>query len=203
MKKLLLLVLTVALLATTTFSASAQTKVASVDMKKLFDGFWKTKQSQAALEIRKADLRKEVKDMSEDFAKGQVEYKQLLDQAADQALSADERDKRKQTAADKANELNKLKGALDQFQRQAETQLADQSQRMSSNLIVEIRKAIADKAKTGGYAMVMNSAAIEVLVFNDGSTDITDSVLTQLNAGAPIDVVKPALMPLNLSTNLP
>ena len=199
MKKLQL---TIALLAVTAFTSAAQTKVATVDMGKLFNNYWKTKQAQSSLEGRLTELRKEVKDMAENLDKAQTEYKHLLDQANDPAISSDERDKRKQAAADKLKELGNSKNALDQFQRQADAQLADQKQRMTANLINEIRAAVADKAKAGGYNTVLNAATTEVLVYTDNSTDITASVLSQLNAGAPIDVVKPAL-PLNISTNLP
>ena len=202
MKKLQLTILTFALLAVTAFTSAAQTKVATVDMGKLFNNYWKTKQAQSSLEGRLTELRKEVKDMAENLDKAQTEYIPLLDQANDPAISSDERDKRKQAAADKLKELGNSKNALDQFQRQADAQLADQKQRMTANLINEIRAAVADKAKAGGYNTVLNAATTEVLVYTDNSTDITASVLSQLNAGAPIDVVKPAL-PLNISTNLP
>ena len=82
--------------------------------------------------------------------------------------------------------------------------MGDQSTRMSSNLVTEIQKAVADKAKAGGYTMVLNSATVEVVVYSEASMDISDSVLTQLNVGAPIDVSQPAGgVPLNISTNLP
>ena len=204
MKKLYLTILPATLLAATAFSATAQTKVASVDMKKLFDGYWKTKQAQSALESRKLELRKEIKDMTEGLEKTQTEYKQLLDQANDQSISDAERDKRKQAAGDKAKELNTAKVALEQFQRQAEAQLADQSQRMSGNLVTEIQKAVADKAKAGGYTLVLNSATSEVVVYSDPQTDITDAVLAQLKLSEPIDFSKPSGgVPLNLRTNLP
>ena len=204
MKKINLILLAFVLLAATGVSASAQTKIATVDMKKLFAGYWKKKSAEAALETRKVELRKEIKDMVDGFEKAQVDYKKLLEQASDPAISTDERDKRKQAANDKAKEMNNTKVALEQFQRQAETQLADQSQRMSANIVIEIQKAVADKAKAGGYTIVLNSSTVEVMVFSDGSTDISDSVLSQLNAGAPIDVAKPAGgIPLNIRTNLP
>jgi Skp family chaperone for outer membrane proteins len=136
--------------------------------------------------------------------KAQTDYKLLLDQSNDQAISADEREKRKQSATSKAKEINNSKVALEQFQRQAEAQLADQSQRMSGNLVTEIQKAVADKAKAGGYTLVLNSATTEVVVYSDSAADITDAVLSQLNAGAPIDLTKPAGgVPFNISTNLP
>jgi Skp family chaperone for outer membrane proteins len=148
-------------------------------------------------------LRKEIKDMADGLDKAQADYRNLLDQASDPAISADERDRRKQATADKAKEINNSKSAIDQFQRQAEAQLADQSQRMSADIVGEIQKAVAAKARAGGYSLVMNGASTEVVVFAGADTDITASVLAQLNAGAPIDVTAPVTgVPLNISTNL-
>jgi outer membrane protein len=204
MKKLQLILLTAVLLTATAFSASAQTKIASVDMKKLFNGYYKTKLAQDAIESRKTELRKEIKDMADGLDKAQTDYKQLLDQENDPAISDNERAKRKDAATAKAKEIQSSKVALEQFQRQAEAQLGDQSQRMSANIVAEIQKAVADKAKTGGYTLVINSTANEVIVYSDPATDITAPVLAQLNAGAPIDLTKPATaQPLTISTNMP
>jgi hypothetical protein len=81
---------------------------------------------------------------------------------------------------------------------------------MSGGLVTDIQKAVADQAKVGGYTLVFNSATGETVVFSDTNADITDPVLKQLNAGAPIDVTpKPASnksagsLPLTISTNLP
>ena len=203
MKNLRRTIFTVALLVATAVSASAETKVATVDMKKLFTGYYKTKLSQASLESRKSDLRKEIKDMADGLEKTKADYKQLLDKASDPAVSADEREKNRLASADKAKEINNSTGAIEQFQRQAEAQLADQSQRMSTMIVGEIQKAVADKAKAGGYSVVLNAASVEVVVFAGGDTDITAPVLAQLNAGAPIDLPAPAAgVPLNISTNL-
>jgi outer membrane protein len=196
--------LTVVLLAATAFSAGAQTKIASVDMKKLFNGYWKTKQANTALENRKVELRREMKDMTDSLEKAQSDYKQLLDQANDPAISSEERDKRSLAAADKAKDINQGKSALDQFQRSAEAQLTEQGQRMSSNLATDIQQHVAQKAKAAGYSIVINSANAESFVYVSPDDDITDAVLALLNAGAPIDVNKTAATPaFNISTNLP
>ena len=202
MKNLRFTILTVVLLVATIVSASAQTKVATVDMKKLFNGYYKTKLSQTSLENRKSELRKEIKDMADGLDQKQAEYKQLLDKANDQTLSTDEREKNRLASTDKAKDINDFRAAIEQFQRQAEAQLGDQSQRMSVSLVGEIQKAVADKAKAGGYSMVLNAASVEVVVFANTDNDITAPVLAQLNAGAPIDVTAPTGVPLNISTNL-
>lgn len=205
MKILRLTWLTVVLVAATALSASAQTKIATVDMKKLFTNYWKYKQANAALETRKTELSKEMKDMADNLEKAQTDYKQMLSQASDQAISSDERDKRKQAAAAKASEISNSQTTLEQFRRQAEAQLADESQRMSSNLKTDIEKAVADKAKAGGYTVVLNAGDVDLLavIYADPQTDISDSVLAQLNAGAPIDLTKPAGSAFNISTNPP
>jgi Skp family chaperone for outer membrane proteins len=203
MKILRVITLTAVLVSAMAFSAEAQSKLATVDMKKVFNDYWKTKKAMAALDNRKAELRKEMKDMADGLEKKQTDYKQLLDQANDQAISADERDKRKQSAADTLKEINNTKTTLEQFQRQAEAQLADESQRMSGNLVVDIQKAVADKAKAGAYTLVLNSASSESVVYASQETDITEAVLSQLNAGAHIDLAKPAdTTPFATSTNL-
>ena len=206
MKNLHLTILTAALLAAMSFSAAAQSKLASVDMKKVFSNYWKTKQADAALENRFNELRKELKDMGDSLEKAQTDYKALLDQANDTAISPDERDKRKLAATAKAKEISTSKTTLDQFQRQAEAQLADEKQRMNGNLVTDIKNAVADKAKAGGYTVVLNSNNSDVLtvLYCDPKIDITDAVLAQLNAGAPIDLTRPVgSAASNVSTNLP
>ena len=67
---------------------------------------------------------------------------------------------------------------------------------MTANLLSEIQKAVGDKAKAGSYTLVVNSAITDAVVYSSGD-DLTDTVLKQLNAGAPIDVGQPsAVVPI-------
>jgi outer membrane protein len=198
----LMIVIAVSLLVIGSASVQAQSKIASVDMKKLFNNYYKTKLAEDLLDKDKADARKNLKDQADSIEKATADYKALLDQANDQAISSDARDKLKQSAADKAQEIESNKAEFEKFQRQVEATVADKSQRMSENLIGEIQKAVSDKAKLGGYTVVVNSANPEAVVYVSAETDITASVLSQLNAGAPIDVSAPASSSLfNASTN--
>lgn len=199
MKKFRFIIVALVLL-TVAMPAFAQSKIATVDMKKVLKNYYKTKMAENALEKKRDDLRKEIKDMADGLDKAKADYKSLLDAANDPAISSDERDRRKQTAADKARDINNSQASLEQFQRQAEAQLQDQSQRMSANLITEIQAHVATLAKTGGYSIVMNSASPEAVVYANDSADITDAVLKDLNAGAPIDVTQPGGL---MGTNSP
>jgi outer membrane protein len=188
---------TILLLAFSSIPALAQSKIATVDLRKLFDGYWKTKQAQADIQGHAAQLDKDDKGMKDDLQKASKEYEDLLEQANDQAISADERDKRKQAAADKLKQIQDSKTALEQYERQAQATLSDQRQRMRTDILKEIDAAITAKAKAGGFTLVIDTAAETInqtptVIYSSGENDLTADVLAQLNVGAPIDLTKPA-----------
>jgi outer membrane protein len=206
MKFLRTTILTLSLLAFLTPSAPAQTKIGTVDLRKVFDGYWKTKQAQAALNTRKGELDQDDKTMRENLKKGSDEYQKLLEQANDQAISTEERDRRKQTSDAKYKQLLESKNALETFERQAQITLSDQGQRMRENILTEIKAAVAAQARSGGYTMVMDAAAetanaTTAVVYTSGENDLTAAVLKQLNAGAPITTTPTASTPAGLFNN--
>ena len=182
-------------------AALADTKIATVDLRKLFDNYWKTKTAQAAIQERAAQLDKDDKGMKEDLKKGSDDYQKLLLQVNDQGISSEERERRKQAADEKLKQLQGSKTAIEQFERQAQTTLGEQRQRMRENILGEIKIAVNAKAKSEGYTLVLDSASETVngtltVVYTNGENDMTDAILSQLNAGARIDVTNPATPPV-------
>ncbi|MDE3067901.1 MAG: OmpH family outer membrane protein [Verrucomicrobiota bacterium] len=197
MKLLWRTILPALLLATVPInSALAQTKlkVATVDLRKLFDNYWKTKTTQAALDDRKAELDKEDRGFWERLDEDEKEYEKLLTAANDQALSSEERTKRREAADDKLQEIQDSEQTIVEFERQARATLADQVQRIRSDILKEIHAAVDAKARASGYSMVIDSAAetlnetLVVLYTSTNNDDLTAAVLAQLNAGAPINL---------------
>jgi outer membrane protein len=193
-------------------SALAQTKIGTVDLRKLFDNYWKTKQAQAAIQRSAAQLDKDDKSMKDDLKKGGDDYQKLLAQANDQAVSADERSKRKLAADAKLKLLTDSKNTIDQFERQAQATLTDQRTRMRASVLTDIQAAVSAKAKAAGYTIVLDTAAETVngttaVIYSSGAEDMTDAVLSQLNIGAPIDISSPGSTmmsaPSLMSTNRP
>jgi len=178
-------------------SAQAQTRIATIDGKKIAGGYWKTKEAMAALKDRREDLLKELKGLSEDVKKGEEEYKKLMDDANDQAVSPEERDKRKKAAETKLKAISELKDRAREFDRNASANLNEQAQRMAERIDEKIRAAVAAQAKlTPGYALVFDIAARgaenkTVVAYASEENDLTAAVLKQLNADAPPDTAKP------------
>jgi outer membrane protein len=179
-------------------SALAQTKIATVDLHKLFDNYWKTKQAKADIEARKAQLEKDDKAYLDDYKKATDDYQQLLGQLNDQAISDDERARRKQSAADALKQLQDRKASIDQYERTAQSTLSELLQRMRDKVLVDIKAHINTTAKAGGFSLVIDSSAqgvtsTDILLYHSSDNDLTDEVLKQLNAGAPIDNTAPAV----------
>jgi len=173
----------------------AQNRIATVDLRKVFDGYWKKKQAEAALKDRQTDMEKEDRNMVDDYKKVKEEYQTLLTSANDQAVSSEEREKRKTSAEEKLRRLKEMEDNIAQYERQARTTIGEQSQRMRSNILTEIRNVVNSKAKAAGYLLVIDTAAeslnsTPVFLYTSNENDITDSVLQQLNSTAPADALK-------------
>lgn len=196
MKPLSLLCLAALLLALVVGGRSADRPpaaagtIAVVDLKKVFDGYWKTKQADLNLKERAGELDKKRKDMITDHQKAETEYKKLIESATDSAVSVEEREKRKKSAEIKLRELQEIEQSIGQFDRSARTQLGEQQRNMRDKIVVEIREVVNKKARTAGYAAVMDSAAesavgTPIVLFNASLPDLTEEIIAQLNATAP------------------
>src|SRR5436189_3032916 len=78
-----------------------QSKIALVDLRKVFDDYYKTKAADATLKDRAGDLDKERKALVDQGQKLTDDYKKALDGANDQAVASEEREKRKKSAESK------------------------------------------------------------------------------------------------------
>lgn len=177
-------------------SAAGQGKVAIVDLRKVFDDYYKTKAADAQLKDQAADLAKESKAYMEQYQKASDDYKKLLDEANNQAVSFDEREKRKKSAEGKLVEIKELETTIRQFENSARTTLEEKKRQMREKILVAIRDIINAKAKAAGYSLVIDTAAesvnqTPVVIYNNGDNDITAAVLEQLNASAPLKPEEP------------
>ena len=68
---------------------------------------------------------------------------------------------------------------------------------MRDKIIDEIRTTVEGKARSAGYALVLDTAAesangTPIILFSNNENDMTKDVLAQLNAGAPAETPRPA-----------
>ena len=184
-----------ALAATLAVAAQAQTKVAVVDMQKVFDGYWRTKQADGHLKERASDLEKARAGMVDDYKKANEEFKKVLDSISDPSASNDEKEKRKQEAEKRRAEIAGIEQNVRTFDENSRKTILEQQKRMRDSVLRDIRGVVEEKAKAAGYQAVLDTAALSlnqtpIVVYTSlvgSADDLSDSVLKALNANAPAE----------------
>lgn len=195
MKTFLILLLASAVMAVSALPARAEQKIALIDLKKVFDEYYKTKIADAQIKDEAGDLDKQRKSITDDYQKAAEEYKKALEDANNQAISAEEREKRKKAAEGTLIRANDIEQSLKQFDRTARGTLEEKQRLAREKILKDIQNVVNGKARAGGYNLVLDMAAegvsrTSVVFYTDGKDDITTAVLAQLNANAPTDLPK-------------
>lgn len=177
--------------ALTSNSAFGQGKIATIDLNRVFTNYWRTKEADSFLQDRRTEMAKSEKELVDAIQKAQDEYKKLDADARDQAVGAEEREKRKKATVDKLKEIDDLRNEFDNFERRARADLNERGTRLRDNLLVEIRAVINSHAKAAGFLIVLDSGAKlpdpTPIVLYSTAEDLTEPVLAQLNASKPIE----------------
>ncbi|MSR43430.1 MAG: OmpH family outer membrane protein [Pedosphaera sp.] len=192
------LILAAFALALPTISAAAELKLATVDMRKAFEGYWKTKRTEADLKEKATGFEQKFKTMAEDRQKAIETHQKMVGNASDPALSPEEREKRKKLIEVKVIEIREIEQALQQFDRSSRETLNTQRRNVTEKLTAEIRDVISAKSKAAGYTMAFDSSGMSgpfapIVIYHSGQNDLTEEVLKQLNASAPPET--PAVPP--------
>ena len=183
--------------------AQEPVKIATIDLLKAFDSYWKTKLSNDQLKERGADFDKARVGMIEDLDLLREEYNRLNVSAQDPANSDEKRAADLKKTQEKISEFKRLEQQVIDFNMNAQKTLADQTRRLRKGRLEEIQEVISTKAKELGYDLVIDSSQDVLLprtptvLFTNGKNDITAVVIDILNKGAagkykPAAPAKPA-----------
>src|SRR5436190_8053852 len=138
-------------------SAPAQVRIATVDLNKAFNSYWKKREAESVLKDEQGKMEKKLKGLQDEYKGINEAYQKLLDSASDAAISTEERDKRKGQADDK---LKQLKQKQDEFMSEkssAEVSIQERRKSTITRILSEIRSVVAARAKTGNYTLVLDS----------------------------------------------
>jgi len=167
--------------------AQAQGKIATINLQKVFDNYWKTKQISENLQSQGKEYQAQREKLITQYKELNDAYRQLRESAADQAVSTAERERRGKEADAKLAEVRSLEKDIGDYDATTRTQINETQTRMKKNIVRDIRDKISQLAKEEGYALVLDTAAearteTPIVLFTDGSFDLTEKVLARLNA---------------------
>jgi outer membrane protein len=193
-KSFRMVALLVSVLVLGSVAAEAQNRIATVELTQIFEKYWKTKRARLALADLKADLKKDLDTMNEAHKKLVGQYQKMVADANDQAVSSEEREKRRKLLEAKVKELKESEDTLKQFVSRGDAELDQKMRRMMDDVLKDIREAVAAKGKAGGYSFVVDASAealskAPVFLYYSGESDLTAMVIAQLEATAPLEPV--------------
>jgi Skp family chaperone for outer membrane proteins len=171
-------------------SAQADVKVGTIDMKQVFDTYYKTKDAEAKINEARSQAKKELDERLDSFNKAQEDAKKLNEEANKPELAAAAKADKSKLLNEKLQALGALQREIQEFQQSRERQLSEQSVRSRNNLVEEINKVISDKVKAAGYDVVLDKSgqslnAVGVVIYSRESFDFTNDVVTELNKAKP------------------
>src|SRR3954468_14956083 len=171
--------------------ARADVKIGTVDLRKIFDNYYKTKQADEILKKEAEDVQKDRKSLIDQYKGLEADWKKLIDRANDQAISSDERDKAKGQGETKLRELRETEQAVNDYDRVAQQKLFEKKKLKWDAIVGEIRQVVNGKSKSAGYNLVIDVSGdtmnnTPMVLYSDGQNDVTDMILKELNATAPV-----------------
>ena len=210
MNKLLLL----CLLALTPVSmASADLKIAVIDLGKAFDAYYKTKEAEARIKEKEGAAQKDMTDLTTEFENMQEEAKHLYDASKDPTLSTAAQKEKATALQQKQQDLLTLQNKIHETKVEREREIQDEVMRSHKEILDEITKVVNDYSGPQGFDIVVDkssasvSSGLPVILYNSNKLiDITEEIIRQLNltapspsAGAPSGAATPSTAPVKAS----
>jgi len=193
--------------STATVSAQTSTKFGTVDMKRVFDSYYKTKDAESKINEDRNAAKKELEDRMDVAKKVLEEVKKLDEEMANPALSKEAKDQKMKIRSDKAADLQNQDREIREFQTTREKQLQEKSVRMRAGIVDDINKVVSDKVKAENFDFVFDKSGpslngVPIVLFSRDAFDFTDSVVTALNKNRTSDspLAAPAATPVTPKT---
>ena len=169
-------------------SVQAQNKVAVLDLNKVFNEYYKTKDVDADLKEQMNKFRKERDDQMTNY-RALVDQIKALQAGVQDPASSDATKKEKQAKfEEKVKEAQVREKEMREYESQTGRLIQETSQRQRKRIVDEITVVVVATAKTGTYDLVLDKSGLTLngtsafLYVSDKLPDLSDQVIKALNA---------------------
>lgn len=188
MTRLNTIVLATALTVLFIGAAHGQQKIVTIKMDKVFDGYYKTFEAEAALEQAGKVSEETAKGLAKSVSEARDRRDKMQDRANDFALSKADREKAAAEAQKCEREYREKREELRRFMEKKQKEMQQEYLAKRKSVVEEITEQVRAHAEKGGIDMVVDvsgltSNMIPVIVYSSGGADITDDILAVLNRG--------------------
>jgi outer membrane protein len=191
MKKTIAIILTsLAFILGSSQDASAQTSIGTVDMKVIFEKYWRTKEAETKMNEVRATIKRELDERAQKRKDLEGEAAKLQDDLKKPEISEAKKKSLVGELQKKSGEYNEVMKDLQAFTQEKEKALLDQTTRIRNGIVDDIKKVISDIVKTEGYDLVFDVSGqsinqVPVVLHAKESYNFTQKVIDKLNADRP------------------
>tara|TARA_B100002019_G_C21162947_1_gene544309 strand:- start:50 stop:655 length:606 start_codon:yes stop_codon:yes gene_type:complete len=167
---------------------SVEAKVGFVNLRELFEGFYKTElaQDQINQQIEEVSFERELR--LDDIKVIREEIEVLRSESRDEKLSQEARKNKRLQLEDRLIEMQEAQKDLTNYETLRKKQIEEQNKRMQKGLLDEVQSEIVKYGEENGYDLIIDRSAksslgTEIVLFSGFRTDLTVYILERLNKG--------------------
>ncbi len=171
-------------------AAQAQTKLATVDLQRAFNEYYKTKDAEASLQDDSAKIKKEQDSMVADYQKMLDNAQKLRDDAQDKTLTDQARAEKQKALEAAGQDLANKQRSIQEFTNLRSKEFEEKSRRMRNLVLADVTKLVNDVGQRDKYSLIIDKSGMSmngtsVVLYAGDVKDITDDLIKELNANKP------------------
>lgn len=163
-------------------------EVTFIDMKHIFDNYYKTKDADAVLKTQREAMKDLAENMMKDLEGMSKTYMQLREDAQNIVLSKEQRDAKFQEMKQTQKIAEQKKKEIDAYQKESVNKIRVKYEEVRDGITKELTDYLAKLAKVKKYDLIMDVSGqtangIPTVVYYNKAKDITEAVLKSINVG--------------------
>ena len=167
-------------------------KIATVDMERLFNEYHKTTSVQRDINIERARIQKDNNLRLKDIRDIDDSLQKIREQLKDEELGEKKRQDLRQDASDLSQDGIHKERERSEFLERRNRTLSEKMTKQMRAILVTIQRAVSERAKAGNYDYIFDQSGnsnqgIPFVLHARDTTDLTDSLLEEINQDAPED----------------
>ncbi|MBM3862148.1 MAG: OmpH family outer membrane protein [Verrucomicrobia bacterium] len=175
-------------------------RIVTVDLKRIFNGYYKTDFCNAKWEEQRVVYKKELDELDAQHRKLNDDLAKLQEDMEKPEYTEEVKAQKRKLVKDKLDEIAAKKNEIQEAGRRHSETLRQTMLRMRAGIIKEIQEVIAKEARDLGYLYVFDKSGetgnlVPAIVYSQDSLDITEDILKVLNKNAPKPAAEPAKAP--------
>ncbi len=192
MKRISILVLAAfAASALSPLRASADLKIGVVNMKRIFDEYYKTREAKTKLDDFRAGIVARDNEKVEDLKKMTEDLTKLREESESAALAEDVRKEKRKRYEEKLQQFQQEKNAYNQFRDRAVKDMMDEETKVRTRILDLIREEIRAIRKEQNFDLIFDrgdsaTGGMPAVIEAKEEFDITDLIIKRLNDKRPV-----------------